>query len=303
MTMRLREVTGLFGAAAVGWVRDYAQSMGAALAFYTMFSIAPLLVIVIAVAGIAFGEDAARGEIHDQLEGMLGASGAVAVEGLLESAGKPMQSTLATGFGVVLLFVGATSVFAELQDAFDRIWRAPARPGVSGLWRIVRVRLLSFGIILGIGFLLTVSLVFSAAMAALSRSWEPVFAGWSTVAETIEVALGFALPMLVFAMIFKAMPRVPVAWKDVWIGAAVTAALFVVGKSLIGAYLGHSGVSSLFGAAASLVLVLLWVYYSAQIFLFGVEFTCAYSHRYGSRRASPPEAPGDAPAARRPAGG
>lgn len=282
--MRLADIPGLLKAAAIDWIQDYAQSMGAALAFYTMFSIAPLLLIAISIAGIVFGEEAARGEIYGQLQGMLGSTGASAVQSLLESAGKPAESLRATAFGVILLFVGATSVFAELQDAFDRIWRAPPKPGASGLWRVLRGRILSFGIILGIGFLLMVSLVFSAAMAALSRWWGPHFGGWEIIAESIDVGIGVLLPTLVFAVIFKTMPRVPVAWKDVWIGAAVTSLLFVAGKFLISAYLGHSSVSSLFGAAASLVLVLLWVYYSAQIFLFGAEFTRVYSHRFGSRK-------------------
>jgi membrane protein len=285
MNARLAAISGLFRTAALDWVRDYAQSMGAALAFYTMFSIAPLLLIVIAIAGMVFGEDAARGEIYGQLQGMLGSTGAAAVQGLLESAGKPAQSVMATVIGVILLFVGATSVFAELQDAFDRIWRAPAKPGASSLWRMLRGRILSFGIILGLGFLLMVSLVFSAAMAALSKWWGPAFGGWERVAESIDVLLALGLSTLLFAVVFKTMPRVRVAWKDVWIGAALTSLLFVLGKFVIGAYLGRSGVSSVFGAAASLVLVLLWVYYSAQIFLFGVEFTRVYAHRFGSRRS------------------
>jgi membrane protein len=279
-----RDVAGLAKAAAVNWVHDYAQSMGAALAFYTMFSIAPLLMIVIAVAGAVFGEEAARGEIYEQLDGLLGAQGAVAVEGLIESAGKPAESALATAFGLLFLFIGATSVFAELQDALDRIWRAPARVGQSGVWRLVRARLLSFGMILAIGFLLMVSLAFSAGLAALSKRWDPLFGGWQSIAQTIDVGIGLALSTVVFALIYKTMPRVRVDWTDVWIGAAVTSLLFVAGKFLIGVYIGRTGISSGFGAAASLVVVLLWVYYSAQIFLFGAEFTWAYSHRFGSRK-------------------
>ncbi len=282
-----RDVAGLFRTAAVNWVQDYAQSMGAALAFYTMFSIAPLLLIVISVAGIFFGEEAARGEIYEQLQGLLGTPGALAVQGLLESVNRSGDSVAATVLGVVLLFIGATSVFAELQDAFDRIWRAPPRAGTSGLWNIVRVRLLSFGMILGIGFLLMVSLVFSAGMAALSARWEPLFAGWERVAYTTDVVTSIVLATAVFAMIYKTMPRVRIDWKDVWIGAAATSLLFLAGKFLIGLYIGRSDISSGFGAAASLVVVLLWVYYSAQIFLFGVEFTRAYSHRFGSRKGQP----------------
>lgn len=285
--MSHKDVSDLLRAAAVGWVHDYAQSMGAALAFYTMFSIAPLLLIVISVAGIVFGEDAARGEIHGQLHDLLGTPGALAVEDLLESAGKPGESVLATFLGVVVLFIGATSVFAELQDAFDRIWRAPPRAGAAGLWNIVRVRLVSFGMILGIGFLLMVSLVFSAGMAALSAQWGPLFSEWATVANTVDVAVSVLLATAVFAMIYKTMPRVRIDWKDVWVGATVTSLLFVAGKFVIGGYIGRSSISSGFGAAASLVVVLLWVYYSAQIFLFGAEFTRAYSHKFGSRKGQP----------------
>ena len=282
--MSYKDVSDLLKAAAINWVQDYAQSMGAALAFYTMFSIAPLLLIVTSVAGLAFGEQAARGEIYSQLQSMLGTPGALAVQGLLESARRPSETVLATVLGVVLLFIGATSVFAELQDAFDRIWRAPATTGSFSLWGLVRARLLSFGMILGIGFLLMVSLVISAGVAALSRWWDPLFRGWETVAYTIDLALSLALSAAVFAMIYKWMPRVRVDWRDVWIGAAFTSLLFIAGKSLIGVYIGRTGISAGFGAAASLVVVLLWVYYSAQVFLFGAEFTWAYSHKFGSRK-------------------
>ena len=292
-----RELAAIFKAAALNWVDDYAQSMGAALAFYTLFSIAPLLLIVIAVAGSVFGEEAARGEIFHQIEELLGTHGASAVQGLLEGVAQRSDTTLATAFGSILLFVGATSVFAELQDALDRIWRAPHRGRPAGLWGPIRTRLLSFGMILGIGFLLIVSLAVSAAMAALGRWSDPLGRGWLSLANTVEIGLGVLLLTLVFAMIYKTMPRARVAWRDVWVGAAFTSLLFIAGKVLIGLYIGRSGVSTLFGAAASLVVVLLWVYYSAQIFLFGAEFTWVWSHRFGSRqgqpmpRTGPPRAP------------
>jgi len=262
------------------------------LAFYTMFSIAPLLLIVISVAGAVFGEAAAHGEIFHQLDELLGSHGASAVQGLLESAGKRADSMLATALGSALLFIGATSVFAELQDALDRIWRAPHRTGRSGLWGLVRARLLSFGMILGIGFLLIVSLAFSAGLSALGRWWDPLPRGWLSLANTVELGLGVVLLTVVFAMIYKTMPRARVDWRDVWVGAAVTSMLFIAGKLLIGIYIGRSGISTAFGAAASLVVVLLWVYYSAQIFLFGAEFTWAYCHKFGSRKGQPmPVAP------------
>ena len=282
--MSYKGVSDLFKAAAIHWLDDYAQSMGAALAFYTMFSIAPFLLIVTAVAGLFFGEGAAKGEIFNQMQGLLGAQGAMAVQSLLEGATKPTGSVLAAVVGSAFLFIGATSVFAELQDALDRIWRAPLRVNTFGLWRLVRARLLSFGMILGIGFLLIVSLAFSAGVAALSKWWDALFQGWSTVAFIINLAASLILSTAVFAMIYKLMPRVQIDWRDVWIGAVVTALLFLTGKFLIGLYLGRSGISSRFGSAGSLVVVLLWVYYSAQVFLFGAEFTWAYSHKFGSRK-------------------
>ena len=265
------------------WSADYAPSMGAALSYYTLFSIAPLLLIVIGIAGLVFGADAARGEIFGQLAGLIGAEGAKAVEGLLAAADRPAQGILATIVGVLTLLLGATTVFGELQNALDRIWRAPAREESKGWWNLLRTRLLSFGMILGVAFLLMVSLVLSAAIAALGKWWGAVEA----VAHVLEVVLSFGLSTVLFALIYKYIPRVHVSWHDVWIGAAVTAALFAVGKFLIGLYLGKSSVASAFGAAGSFVVLMLWVYYSAQIFLFGAEFTWVYAHEYGSRRGEP----------------
>ncbi len=291
MSNPLETIGGLFKAAALNWVRDYAQSMGAALAFYTIFSIAPLLFIVIAIAGFIFGEEAARGEIYGQLQGLLGSHGAAAVQSLLESVGQRRAGVPVATFGAVVLFIGATSVFAELQDALDRIWRAPQRRRNAGLWSLVRARLLSFGMILGIAFLLIVSLAFSAALKALSRWWDPESASWITFTGLTELSLNIVLLTAVFAMIYKTMPRATIAWRDVWVGAAVTSVLFITGKKLIGLYIGGSGITTLFGAAASLIVVLLWVYYSAQIFLYGAEFTWVYSHEYGSRRGQPQAVP------------
>jgi membrane protein len=283
-------------AAVVSWRDDYAPSMGAALAYYTMFSVAPLLLIVVSVAGLVFGEDAARGEIHAQLAGMMGETGANALQGLLQSVRKPTEGIVATLIGAGVLFVGATTVFAELQDALDRIWRAPVRDRSGGLWGLLRARVLSFGMIMGLGFLLMVSLVFSAALSALGNWWAPLFGGWELLLQAVNFIVSFAMVTLIFAMIYKVMPRVHVAWRDVWVGAAVTSMLFTVGKLLIGLYIGKSGVTSGFGAAGSLAVVLLWVYWSAQIFLMGAEFTWVYAHTFGSRRDQPrPGAPADCP--------
>jgi membrane protein len=269
---------------AVGsWLDDYAPSMGAALSYYTVFSLAPLLLIVVSVAGLVFGEDAVRGELFNQLQGLMGADAAKAVQSLLASVNKPSQGILGTIIGVALLVFGATTVFGELQDALDRIWRAPARKK-GGLWALLRARLLSFGMILGLAFLLMVSLVLGAALSALGKWWGPAFGGWETLLQVVNLLVGFGLTTLVFAMIYKMMPRVKVRWHDVWLGALVTSLLFTIGKFLIGLYIGKSGVASGFGAAGSLVVVFIWVYYSAQIFLLGAEFTWVYAKTLGSLR-------------------
>ena len=280
----IKAVWSLSSEAIDAWIEDYAPSMGAALSYYTLFSIAPLLLIVIGLAGLVFGPDAARGEIFGQLRGLMGDQGAAAVEHLLQSADKPQGGTIATVTGIVMLLLGATTVFGELQNALDRIWRAPARKKASGWWNLLRSRVLSFGMILGISFLLMVSLVMSALVSALGKLWGPAFKGWETVAHLLDFFITFGMVTVMFALIYKIIPRVRIQWRDVWIGAAVTAGLFAIGKFLIGLYLGKSSVASAFGAAGSLVVMMVWVYYSAQIFLLGAEFTWVYAHSYGSRR-------------------
>lgn len=199
------------------WIDDDVPGMGAALAYYTLFSLAPLLLIVIAVAGLVFGPDAARGEIFGQLRGLIGDAGAAAVQQLLESVNQPAGSWLAASTGVVVMLVGATTVFAELQSAFDRIWRVPRRSD-TGWWGLVRARVLSFGLILGVGFLLLVSLVVSAGVAALQPWWAPWFPAWDGMLLAVNLVSGLLMLTLMFAMIFKVMPRVRIAWADVWVG-------------------------------------------------------------------------------------
>ena len=281
--MKLASLYALCRQAVSAWIDDYAMSMGAALAYYTLFSIAPLLLIVISIAGLVFGADAARGHIFAELRDLMGEDGAAAVQALLQSVNKPAQGVLGTVVGIVLLGIGAISVFGELQNALDRIWRAPGRAGSGGMWALVRARLLSFGMVLGIGFLLILSLVASAAVAALGKFAATLFGSWAVLAELLNLVVSFALVTVTFAMIYKIIPRVRIGWRDVWIGAAVTALLFSIGKSLIGLYLGRSTFASGFGAAGSLVVLLVWVYYSAQIFLLGAEFTWVYAHVRGSR--------------------
>jgi membrane protein len=282
--MGLSGIWPLIKLSVLSWKKDYASSMGGALAYYTLFSIAPVLIIVIAVAGFFLGPEAARGEIVTQLRGLLGDDGAAAVQGLLESASQPEEGLVATITGFVLLLLGATTVFAELQSDLDRIWRAPAPQAISGVWALLRSRLLSFSMVLVLAFLLLVSLVVSAALAALGNWWSGWFEGWAIVLEVLNFLVSFAITTGLFAMIYKLLPRADIAWRDVWIGAAVTALLFAIGKFLIGLYIGRSGIASGFGAAGSFVVLLVWVYYSTQIFLLGAEFTWVYAHERGSRR-------------------
>lgn len=294
-THSLAEWWSLVKAAADGWVRDYAPSMGAALSYYTVFSLAPVLLIVVSVAGLVFGEEAARGEVFEQIAGLVGTESAHAIEQMLDAVRKPERGALGALIGVVTLLIGATTVFGELQDDLDRIWRAPAREGSSGPWGLVRTRLLSFGMILGIAFLLMVSLVLSAALAALGKWWGGVFGEWELLLQLVNLLVGLLMTTAVFALIYKLMPRVKVRWHDVWLGALSTAVLFSIGKFLIGLYIGKSGIASGFGAAGSIAVVFLWVYYSAQIFLLGAEFTWVYAKTFGSMRALQAAAPDVAP--------
>ncbi|MEO8542007.1 MAG: YihY/virulence factor BrkB family protein [Burkholderiaceae bacterium] len=277
-----KQALAVVRAAFNAWVDDHAQSMGAALAYYTLFSIAPLLLIVISLAGIWFGPAAVRGEIFGQISGLIGSAGALVIQDLLQSVNKPAGGISATAIGLVLVLVGATTVFAELQDSLDRIWRAPARAR-SGLWKLLRTRLLSFGLILGLGFLMVVSLLLSAGLMALKSWWMPRVAGWEIALSIVNEVVAFALMTLMFAMIYKLMPRARIQWRDVAVGAFATSTLFTWGKWMIGLYIGTSGVSSGFGAAGSLVALLVWIYYSAQVFLLGAEFTWVYAHTLGSR--------------------
>jgi len=270
------------------WSNDYASSMGAALAYYTLFSLAPLLLVVIALAGFAYGRDAARGAVIAQFGGLIGEEGSVAIQGLLKSASQPAQSLIASLIGVVTLVVGATSIFAELQSDLDRVWRAPAATKPTGIAGLLRTRLLSFGLIVSIGFLLLVSLIVSAALAAFGKWYSGWFPGWIVTMEIVNQVISLAFVTALFAMMYRILPSVRVAWNDVWRGALATAVLFTIGKYLIGLYLGKAGVASSFGAAGSLVVLLVWVFYSAQIFLLGAEFTWLYAHSHGSRADSTP---------------
>ena len=276
-----REIGALVRESVEGWLNDRAPRKGAALAFYTVFSLAPILILSIAIAGFFFGEQAARGEIVGQVRGLVGTEGALAVQAMIENAARPEAGIVSTFVGIFTLLLGATTALAELKDGLDQIWRVPPEQQ-AGFWYIVRTRLLSVGLILALGFLLVVSLVASAALAALSRIWggDSVLA---VVLRGINFLLSFVLVSALFATIYKVLPSVRIPWRDVIVGAAVTALLFSCGKFLIGTFIGNSGITSMYGAAGSVILVLLWVYYSAQIFLLGAEFTRSYSYRFGSR--------------------
>jgi membrane protein len=267
------------------WIGDRASRKGAALAFYTVFSLAPILILAIAIAGLVFGQDAARGEIYAQVRDLLGPDGAQAVQAMVMNASRPGAGIAATLVGVVTLFVGATTALAELKDGLDQIWDVPPER-TSGFWYFVRKRVLSIGVILSIGFLLLVSLVFSAVLSALARRWGATDAT-GAVLESVNFVFSFALVTILFAMIYKILPSARIAWRDVVVGSVVTALLFSIGKYAIGVYLGNSAITSSYGAAGSVILILVWVYYSAQIFLLGAEFTKVYAHRYGSRRGLP----------------
>jgi len=284
----LREWWDLLKQAAFAWIDDAAASMGAALAYYTTFSLAPMLVIAIAVAGFVFGPQAAHGELVHQLGGVVGEDGARVVEGLLRNASHPGSSVLASIIGVVTLLVGATSVFVELQSSLDRIWRAPALKEAGAVKELLKSRLLSFGMVIALGFLLVVSLILDSVLSAISSWGGTHLPGGIPLLRVLNLVVAFVVTTMLFAMTYRILPRARIAWSDVWIGAIVTSVLFTAGKYLIGLYLGYAGVSSSFGAAGSLVVILLWVYYSAQIFLLGAEFTWVYAHSHGSHAGTSP---------------
>jgi membrane protein len=256
--------------------------MGAALAFYTVFSLAPVLIVAISVAGLALGQKAAEGEFARQLQGLVGETGARAVQAIMQSADRPALGIIATAFGIGVLLVGASGAFVELQDALNKIWKVPCTS--ESVWlRAIRERFLSFGLVLGLGFLLLVSLVVSAALGAAGNFIAPMLPWPVFLLESVNFLLSLGVIALLLAMIFKYLPDADITWGDVWMGAAIASLLLTTGKALIGLYLARSTVASAYGAASSLVIILTWVYYSAQIVLFGAEFAHAYSRQYSSQ--------------------
>jgi membrane protein len=267
----------------VAWFKDEGSSMGAAIAFYTLFSIAPILLIVIWIASSFIAPDAVQARVLSQVQLILGETGAAAVRTILVSTRNAVDNGYSTAVSVVTLLIGATSVFAELQNSLNRIWRTPRAKGHHGVWQVVRERLLSFGLVLCVGFLLLVSLIISASLEAFSGWLGTVIADWRSVAFTLDVILGFIVATVLFGMIYKYVPREKITWGDVCVGALVTSSLFTVGKLVIVVYFGRVAFSSAYGVAGSFLVLMLWVYYSAQIFLLGAEFTYSYAYERGSR--------------------
>jgi membrane protein len=277
------------------WQEDKAARLAAALSFYTALSIAPLLVIVIAVTGFALGQEAARGEILGELQSVVGAESARTVNSMIDSANKPHTGIVATIFGLVVLLFGASGVFAELQGALNSIWEVEPKPG-RGFWGLVRQRFLSFAMVIVLAFLLLVALVLNSALALLGRWVEGALPGGPALWQGVTLAASLGVATVTFALVFKFLPDVKIAWRDVWTGAFVTAILFTLGKFLIGLYLGRTATASTYGAAGSVMVLLLWVYYSSQILFFGAELTQVYARMYGSRIVADEHArPIDAP--------
>lgn len=280
LSSRLNIAFQLIKETVIEWNQDNVPLLAAALAYYTIFSLAPLLLIAIAIAGAVFGEEAARGEIVRQIEGLVGRQGAEAVQSMIQNAQQPGSGgTVATVIGVGLLLLGASGVFGQLQTALNTIWDVKPKPD-QGMRSFLQSRFLSFAMVLVIGFLLLVSLVLSAILAGISTYFQGLFP-FAIVGQTINFLFSFAVITFLFAAIYKFLPDVKIPWKNLWIGAAVTALLFNIGKFLIGLYLGSSSVGSTYGAAGSLVVLLVWVFYSAQILLIGAEFTQVYSRYRG----------------------
>lgn len=296
----MKRYFNLFKQAFTEFGEDKAQRLGASLAYYTIFSLAPLLLISIAIAGLIFGREAAQGQIFGQLRGVLGPQAADTVQEMVKSAAKPKSGTIATVVGIVTLLFGAAGVFGQLKDAMNTIWNVePKKKG--GIVTMLKDRFLSFAMVFGTGFLLLVSLVLDSAVAAAGHFVGDRLPGGEALWQGVQLVVSLAIVTLLFALIFRFLPDIHPAWRDVWFGAVFTAVLFVVGKFALGLYLGKSAVGSSYGAAGSLVVLLLWVYYSAQILFFGAEFTQVYARTHGSMAAAAKADEAKAAAAARPA--
>jgi membrane protein len=268
----------------IRWTEDKASALAAALAYYALFSLAPLVLIAVAVAGLIFGQQAAEGQLYTQLAALVGDTGAKALQEMVANMHQQQGGGIvATAVGLATLLFGASGVFAQLQDSMNTIWKAKP-PTTNGIVEFLRVRLMSFSMVLGIGFLLLVSLVLSAILAAVGGYLGAFLPGGAALGQALNATVSLVVVTALFAMIYKLLPDTPVAWRDVWLGALVTSFLFTLGKFAIGFYLGKASVASSYGAAGSVVILLVWVYYSSLILYFGAEFTHVYSMRHGSRR-------------------
>jgi membrane protein len=282
--MSPKQVWRMLKSAFQAWNQDNASRLAAALAYYTIFSIAPLLILVIAIAGFFFDSSAARDQLMGQIQSLVGDNGAEFLRTALDNANRPGQNSgwIATIVSIVLLLVGSTGVLVQLQTALNEVWDVQADPE-RGLGNIVRKRLLSLGMILAIGFLLLVSLVISSVIAGFSAYFNSLAPGLDSLIQILNFAVAFGITTLLFALVFKYVPDVIITWGDVWFGAIVTALLFSIGKFVIGLYLGNSGFASSYGAAGSVIILLVWIFYSAQILFFGAEITQIFAQRFGSQ--------------------
>jgi membrane protein len=283
--MSLRAIPTLLKETGFEWYADRGPRLGAALAFYTLFSLAPLLIIITAIAALAYGEDVAHAQIMRQIEELIGGEGAEAIRSIIENASRPSSGAVATLIGLATLLFGATVVFNELQDALNTIWDIPPKPERGMVIGMIRDRFLSFTMVLSIGFLLLASMLANTILTAIVQSFGDLLPSRAYFLRLANFVLFLGIVTLLFAMIYKVLPDTTIAWSDVVIGAVATSLLFAIGKFLIGLYLVYSSVVSAYGAAGSLVVVLVWVYYSAQIFYFGAEFTKVYATRRGHRVA------------------
>ncbi|MFN4090211.1 MAG: YihY/virulence factor BrkB family protein [Alphaproteobacteria bacterium] len=276
LAVHLRLYWRVLKEAAFAFSADRAGTMGAAIAFYTIFSLAPLLVLIIAVAGIVWGDDAARGAVDEQLQDIVGAESAGAVQALVQHAADIGTGLVAMALGLLTMMVAATTVFGQIQDALNVIWKVQPSSR-SGAWSLLRTRLISLALIFCLGMLLLLSLVVNATLAGFSGTLNEMVPFMGTILQVVNFLVSFAILTTLFALVYRLLPDTPIGWRDVWLGGAVSALLFTIGRQLVSLYLGHTGAASAYGAAGSLIVVLLWVYYSAQIFLFGAEITRAYA--------------------------
>jgi len=280
--MNTKKVVELVKATFSHWIEDKASRLAAALAYYAVLSLAPLLILLITIGALAFGKEAAQGAISGQIQGLVGTQSAQAIEEIIAHANKPTTGAIASAIAIITLLLGASGVFGALQDGLNTIWEVEPKPG-RGIIGMIKDRFLSLTMVLGVGFLLLVSLALSAALTALGDFIGGLLPLHTLVLQIVNLIISFGVIALLFALIYKVLPDVEISWSDVWIGAAITSLLFTIGKLLIGLYLGRGSVGSAYGAAGSLIVILIWVYYSAQILFFGAEFTQVYADAFGSR--------------------